>query len=673
MDKATRLLAVWVLLSLTLFAEHGYGSQPADSGPTTVSQALNSAIQRSRLTQPGAAPFHLRATSAPAYSHGMDYTAEIEEYWVSPDKWRRTIRSRGFEQTVIVNGKLRFEQNSSDYYPKWLDDIVTALFEVVPAGTIQQVTTLVPGPFSIGTAGGGTNYNPNSSDGTVTVSWGSRIAFDPTGVLTWISSTEFSAGFKNYRSFHGKSVARFIETFPPVPHGDVNTQITKLTDLQDPDESMFAVPSPTPPEQQIRTVQVPEIEYRKLVIDPPVMKLPPVKVHPTSGTFATYIVTDRNGKVRDCKFIISNNMSIGDDATKLVKQWHFKPFLVNGVPVQVGTTMTFAYDTEIVGEQAKFQPPHEYFNHGRELTYPRTKGSPAFHLKGTFQGAGDFASYQGNYEETWIAPNRWRREITIGDKSMVETRIGEDRYGQTVDPGIAEVVRKVLDLFCAEFPGYAYGTPDTDWTMAEIEFQKIPVTRVAMSHTDDDGNIHYPRAYYFDQKGLIRARSNVLSWPDSHPETVTYDEFAEFAGKQVPRRIDSELDGVHTFTAHINVLELAQPLPDSSFFVLPGAEIPFASATLHVSEKDMRHFVLKKARPVYSQFMLQTRVQGTVVLRVIVDKSGVPIKVSAVSGHPALVPAAIDAAKKWRYKPYLVDGNPVEVETENTFRLVYPQ
>jgi TonB family protein len=103
------------------------------------------------------------------------------------------------------------------------------------------------------------------------------------------------------------------------------------------------------------------------------------------------------------------------------------------------------------------------------------------------------------------------------------------------------------------------------------------------------------------------------------------------------------------------------------------AENPAAAAPLHVGEKDMRHFVLKKAHPVYSEFMLQTRIQGTVVLRVIVDKSGVPIKVSVVSGHPVLCPATIDAAKKWRYKPYLVNGNPVEVETENTFRLVYPQ
>jgi periplasmic protein TonB len=103
------------------------------------------------------------------------------------------------------------------------------------------------------------------------------------------------------------------------------------------------------------------------------------------------------------------------------------------------------------------------------------------------------------------------------------------------------------------------------------------------------------------------------------------------------------------------------------------AKTPAASAPLHVSEKDMRHFVLKRAHPVYSQLMLQMRIQGTVVLRVIVDSSGVPTKVSVVSGHPALTQAAIDAAKQWRYKPYLVNGNPVEVETENTLHLVYPQ
>lgn len=103
------------------------------------------------------------------------------------------------------------------------------------------------------------------------------------------------------------------------------------------------------------------------------------------------------------------------------------------------------------------------------------------------------------------------------------------------------------------------------------------------------------------------------------------------------------------------------------------AAIPIPSVPVHVSEKEMRHFVLKKAHPVYSPLMLQSGISGTVVLRVIIDRSGVPTKISIISGHPVLLDATIDAAKRWRYKPYLVNGNPVEVETENTFRLVYPR
>jgi protein TonB len=70
-------------------------------------------------------------------------------------------------------------------------------------------------------------------------------------------------------------------------------------------------------------------------------------------------------------------------------------------------------------------------------------------------------------------------------------------------------------------------------------------------------------------------------------------------------------------------------------------------------------------QPVSTQFT--TGVRGTVVLRITVDKSGVPTKINLVSGNPLLSGPSIDAARQWRYKPYLVHGNPVDVETEITF------
>jgi protein TonB len=59
-------------------------------------------------------------------------------------------------------------------------------------------------------------------------------------------------------------------------------------------------------------------------------------------------------------------------------------------------------------------------------------------------------------------------------------------------------------------------------------------------------------------------------------------------------------------------------------------------------------------------------VQGDVVLSAVIDTNGQITNLQLVSGHPMLVPAAIAAVKQWRYKPYLLNGQPVEVETTIT-------
>jgi len=54
------------------------------------------------------------------------------------------------------------------------------------------------------------------------------------------------------------------------------------------------------------------------------------------------------------------------------------------------------------------------------------------------------------------------------------------------------------------------------------------------------------------------------------------------------------------------------------------------------------------------------------VLKAIIDKEGAIQDLQLVSGHPMLVPGAIEAVKQWRYRPYLLNGQPVEVETTIT-------
>ena len=71
-----------------------------------------------------------------------------------------------------------------------------------------------------------------------------------------------------------------------------------------------------------------------------------------------------------------------------------------------------------------------------------------------------------------------------------------------------------------------------------------------------------------------------------------------------------------------------------------------------------------ESEPSYPPLARQARISGTVVLRAVISKDGSIENLSLVSGHPMLAPAAIEAVKQWKYKPYLLNGEPVEVDTE---------
>ncbi|MGA9974237.1 MAG: TonB family protein [Candidatus Sulfotelmatobacter sp.] len=85
---------------------------------------------------------------------------------------------------------------------------------------------------------------------------------------------------------------------------------------------------------------------------------------------------------------------------------------------------------------------------------------------------------------------------------------------------------------------------------------------------------------------------------------------------------------------------------------------------IRVSQGVSQGLLVRRVQPTYPPLARQARIQGTVVLRAVIAKDGSIENLTLVSGHPMLAPAAIEAVKQWRYKPYLLNGEPVEVDTE---------
>jgi protein TonB len=87
---------------------------------------------------------------------------------------------------------------------------------------------------------------------------------------------------------------------------------------------------------------------------------------------------------------------------------------------------------------------------------------------------------------------------------------------------------------------------------------------------------------------------------------------------------------------------------------------------VHISQGVTKGLLIYKVEPTYPPLAQQARIQGVVVLTAIIGKDGNIQNLQVVGGHPMLAPAAIEAVKHWRYKPFLLNGQPVEVETTVT-------
>jgi len=102
--------------------------------------------------------------------------------------------------------------------------------------------------------------------------------------------------------------------------------------------------------------------------------------------------------------------------------------------------------------------------------------------------------------------------------------------------------------------------------------------------------------------------------------------------------------------------------------ILPSLQHP----TLHEfrTSKMLEGSLIRKVQPSYPPLAKTARIQGPVVLFAVISRSGTIDNLRVLSGHPMLVEAAIAAVKQWQYRPYILNQEPIEVETQITVNFV---
>jgi TonB family protein len=103
-------------------------------------------------------------------------------------------------------------------------------------------------------------------------------------------------------------------------------------------------------------------------------------------------------------------------------------------------------------------------------------------------------------------------------------------------------------------------------------------------------------------------------------------------------------------TSSVGVSTLTSPAPGTNRITIGG----------NVQQAKL----VTQPKPTYPPLAKQARIQGVVRLMVIINKDGTVQNMAVINGHPLLIPASLEAVKQWVYQPTLLNGEPVEVQTQ---------
>ncbi len=200
------------------------------------------------------------------------------------------------------------------------------------------------------------------------------------------------------------------------------------------------------------------------------------------------------------------------------------------------------------------------------------------------------------------------------------------------------------DLATGKHGGYVYAISGCDSTQYKV---------VAEPEINDSGQ----RAFCSDEGGTMRAASDGKA-------TTCLSSGEAVAGEAVAGQHATGLSAMASGGPgpQIDAQSLANTKPQASG-VTPQGQLPMR---VRVSQEVMQGMVIAKVQPIYPPEARAARIQGSVVIAAIIGKDGNIQSERLVSGHPLLASAAMDAVKQWRYRPYLLNGNPMEVDTQIT-------
>jgi hypothetical protein len=518
------------------------------------------AVERSTLDQSGTKPFHLKAVLAPSFERDKDCnrTGEVEFWWASPTRWRREVRSPEFQQIELVDGGRDWQKNEGDYFPEWLRQIAVALVRPVP--DLKQVLGWVK-TAEVRSLMGQTNIVwdtvGNEEDEQEELRGGVGL-MDSTGLLIHGGGPGWGFRGQDYQDFHGRMVARMVSVGTP----EVTARVVVLEDLGKVPAGLFDAKAQGEDEMWLTTVAIGEMDLRKNLLPSEAVSWPTLEEAPLEGRVTAGIVVDREGKVRELETVEADNPGVIEAATEAFTAMRFRPYLVDGVPVQVVARMRMPFKATGPPGLDSFESAQMYFDRGREVGFPSAGSGLPYLLKAEFSARGSSGEVEkGSYEDTWVSDTVWRREAWFGQSRYARTRNGDERYELSEGPeaGLLRLVFRVIEPIPS-----TNRFEESDWRIQRDLVDGVSTVRVATGNEGPDGQldpVHF-RGFWFAETGqVVKTYARGLE--------TRLMAFSDFDGGRVTRRVNVLTDGKPVMRVQVTQLQRAGRV-DSTMFVMPG-------------------------------------------------------------------------------------------------------
>lgn len=210
-------------------------------------------------------------------------------------------------------------------------------------------------------------------------------------------------------------IARTVNAGSP----QVTAKVTVLEDLGEVPAGFFDTGAAGADPQPLRTVLLDETTLRKNLLPEEPVAWPPLQDGVLAGNVTTNVVVDREGKVRELGSIISENSGVNEAGRRRILAMRFKPFVMNGVPVQAVAQITVPFKTTRPAGSEAFESARTCFERSRKLSFLAAGSDKAYVLRAEFEAkTSEGIIDKGHYEDTWLSNSQWRREASIGKSRM---------------------------------------------------------------------------------------------------------------------------------------------------------------------------------------------------------------------------------------------------------------